>query len=103
MGVLLYVIDVFMCCRLEELPLAGEEFRERVAVFSGISSSCLVNVKYSSLRVKTLEAVNSLTMALKGMACLFKGADTYTYMGLWGLKPPSQFLALYSEFLCVIM
>ena len=66
-------MDVPHCCllcRLEELPFSGEDFRERVASFSAVCSSCLVNVKYSSLRVKTLEAVNSLTAALKGTACM---------------------------------
>ena len=78
------VLYVLMCslCRLEELPLAGEEFRTRVAVFSGVSSSCLVNVKYSSLRVKTLEAVNSLTMALKGIWLDFGGVDTWGALGV---------------------
>ena len=82
------VLYVWMCsfCRLEELPLAGEEFRAKVAVFSGISSSCLVNVKYSSLRVKTLEAVNSLTTVLKGIWLAFARVSRHLW-GFGGLSP----------------
>lgn len=68
-----YLLPVHCVYRLEEFLLSSEDFTVKVVAFAAICSSCLVNVKYSSLRVKTLEAVNSLAMAMKGMACMCIG------------------------------